>query len=212
MPKPRTNWSINEKRGVVVGWFHELREPGQTWTPRLDLYTAEEYLFKTLSTGKKRRTESERKRFIDQLRAEKLKSLLADRKASPKKNEAGPKINEVFQEWLDHVSAARSKKTILSYAKTANLYVQLIGNHRMGDLSRALLARFMSKVKAHPADNRAGKLLSDDTVFKHGRQLQTFLIWAKKSGYTNEDFEVTKPRLTKKEYRTLPPGAAQRVQ
>ncbi|OGG98998.1 MAG: hypothetical protein A2600_13225 [Candidatus Lambdaproteobacteria bacterium RIFOXYD1_FULL_56_27] len=212
MPRARTNWSVDEERGVLVGFFHELRKPGQTWTPRYDLCSTDEFAFKQTSRGKVRRSEKEQADLVARLKAEKLKALLAERPPVENVNRGRP-IKELFQEWLDQVGSVRSVGTVRSYACTASLYLLIIGDHRIKDLSSGHLSRFMGELgKRKVKHDGTVQEYSPTSVYKHGRQLGTFFEWAVKEGHLDRVPEIVKPRLTKKEYRTLPNGAVDLIQ
>src|SRR3989339_250969 len=141
MPRARTNWSVDEERGVLVGFFHELRKPGQTWTPRYDLCSTDEFAFKQTSRGKVRRSEKEQTELIARLKAEKLKALLAE-KPPVVERKGGPLVLEVMDEWLAEVSEFRAPGTLRMYKRAVALYREAVGDHSISEFASTHNRRF----------------------------------------------------------------------
>ena len=188
MPRPRTRFSLDEKRQVYVGWFHDLREPGQTWTPRFDLCSKYDCENKITKRGKIKRSSKEQADFLTKRWAERLQELLS--KKDRTETEKSPKIQIVFQVWLDQISMDRSPETYRLYQRAANLYLKSVGNHPVDAFTKAMELKFLKAVYD------AGR--SQANAFKMISTIQTFFHWASQSGYC-PDVKITKPRKTKKE-------------
>lgn len=198
MPRKRTEWSIDENRDVVVGWFHELRRPGQSWTPRYDLCSIGDYLFKHTARGLVRRSEVEMRSFITRLRAEKLKELLevmakADEERVAK---ATPYVRCLLQDWLKEVEEFRDPGTLRMYRKAVTYYEEALGDHPIDEFS----SFSNRKLRAHL--ERQG--LSLASQYKYMSYIRTFFAWAAKRGFCSPK-EITMPSKIRREPKVYSP-------
>ncbi|OGG99124.1 MAG: hypothetical protein A2600_04945 [Candidatus Lambdaproteobacteria bacterium RIFOXYD1_FULL_56_27] len=196
MPRARTNWSVDEERGVLVGFFHELRKPGQTWTPRYDLCSTDEFAFKQTSRGKVRRSEKEQTELIARLKAEKLKALLAE-KPPVVERKGGPLVLEVMDEWLAEVSEFRDPGTLRMYKRAVALYREAVGDHSISEFASTHNRRFGLYL------DKVG--LSLASQHKYLSYIRTFFGWAAKRNLC-QPTGVTVPSRIKREPKVYSTG------
>lgn len=101
--------------------------------------------------------------------------------------------------WLDDVGVTLAQKTQKLYAKTIELYLDSVGNHKLRDFNRTHNMKFfeaLEKVKS-PRGNK--ETISLATQNAHMRQLSNFLHWAYKHEYVDKRIELKKAQIPQKD-------------
>ena len=93
--------------------------------------------------------------------------------------------------WLDHVSTLRSPLTVREYALTCQKYLEAVGDHPVTQFRRHHEVSFLQHLK------ETG--LSEHSLAKQLRQLQTFWKWAYEQEYIEKLIRISKVRPTSRE-------------
>lgn len=165
----RKKFLLDKKEGVWKAKFYELLEFGKTQPQRITLCTIVEAELKETSRGLVRRSERERNNFLDHLRSEKLKELLAKKKIDSQTS-LTPPIKDIMQNWIEHLeSLGRAKSTIEAYLVTINYYIDVLGNHPIAEFSTENVNSLLRHLKV---------IVQPNTIKKHSRQLRAFAEYA----------------------------------
>lgn len=147
MPRKKSLFIIDQKRGVIRGNFHEFKS-GSDKALRKDLCTIEEADYKTTARGKKKRNESERANYLLQLYEEKKKELEAENTRKEAEKDKSRFISYLFNSWLSYikdlvVKNQRSKKTLDGYQKALEYYLDAIGDHEIEEFNQRKIQEYL---------------------------------------------------------------------
>lgn len=107
-------------------------------------------------------------------------------------------FSEVSTIWLDEVKETKSLKTFKTYKNSIDLYIKIVGNHRLADFDRATNMEFFKGLKKYK-NEKTEATLSPATQNMHMRQLQNFMNWAYDNEYIGKQFNLKKEKVPRKD-------------
>ena len=181
MNKQRQYYKFNAAKGIVQGVFYT--DGRRLWRKLCAIEEAE------CHPNGRRRSEQQRANFLAALYAEHEQQLGIQ---GPRKIRSVG-IREAFQNWIDLAQGIQSERTIKEhYAYTANLFVSLVGNFPLKEITIHHIDRFISALIERGNANTS--------INVRLASLKTFLRWAHERGYLQEIPKIKKLPTT----RTLP--------
>ncbi|MBF0240420.1 MAG: tyrosine-type recombinase/integrase [SAR324 cluster bacterium] len=190
MPREKQNFESDEQRQIIRGRFHRiLTESGRPLIR--DLCTFEELAFKTTSTGRKKRTETEKQNYLNALYEEKLLELETEKKEEQAKKTEVVLVQHVMQKYLDYIQQFKTKLTLTHYSHALSIYIEAVGNHPVTEYKKhfeVTLKQFLDK-----------KNLSPSTMRTYFVEIQSFWSWCFKNEYIEKPVFLEKPKIVKKE-------------
>jgi integrase len=149
-------------------------------------------------------TDQEKKKRIELLylaKEHEIKQHRLDERLKIKEKKRLKKVSgfsEVSKIWLDEVKETKSFKTYLTYKNSIDLYIKIVGNHRLTDFDRSRNMEFFKGLNKEGV-TRPNKSLSPATQNMHMRQVQNFMNWAYDNEYIDKQFNLKKQNVPKKD-------------
>ena len=177
---------LEKRRRIYRGRFHDFTLPSGESVTR-DLASEEEVLYKIVSGRRRKRSEREIGRILQELYTAALLAL--------ESGESGRKSNkrmvrETIQEWLDGIAVSRSAGTVKGYAEALSYFLSAIGNFELENppagMSGKLLA-YLRKRGLNPASTNS-----------RVQAVQVFFNYCEREDFLKRRVRLEKMRLTKK--------------
>ncbi len=184
MTQQREFYRINETKQIVQGVFYVQGK--RVWRMLCLIEQAE------FGPNGNRRSDKQRSNFLAGLYAELEKQLGVD---GPVKRRAVA-VKVAFQNWIDLARGIQAERTITEhYTYTANLFVELVGNFSIRDISVHHMDQFVSKLM--------DRGLANSTINVRLASLKTFLRWAQERGYLQKIPKIKMLPTTRKLPKTF---------
>ena len=165
----KSDYYEDESKGKVIGNFHVT---GKKRALRRTLCSIEEASYKISRSGiKQKRTDIEKAKLIHskiiQIQSQ-LDSSIKKEKEKPK--QSSQSIQNLSKNWLKDVVSRNTGKTVQTYSKTIEYFIEAVGNYNIEDHTSAHLNEFTGYLK--------NRKISTQTRIKYIRQLQAFFNWS----------------------------------
>ena len=125
--------------------------------------------------------------------------LTKDKKQKSRKLES---IKEASAKWLKEIKTLKDNNTHNEYKHSIEIYIALVGNHRVVDFDRESNVTFLAGLADYTSD-RTGKLISANTQHKHLRHLKSFLNWCHLNEYFPTPKKLIMPQTPEQEMETF---------
>ena len=173
MSRSPTDQYVDERRGIVVGRFHDLGKPA----PRKDLCTLEHLIYDDSGDRRRKRSKSEQTRLVKQLWLKKYKEIVEGFKHEKPKPQ-NISLKEAADEWISVVKNRNSEETHKAYLKTANKLLEEPDTFRkLSDINEQTIANWIYK---YSQDHTPGG------TNKHIRQINAFLNYCQRQDWINK--------------------------
>jgi integrase/recombinase XerD len=174
MARPKTNHYYDDKRRIVVGYFH--MQKGRRAVKR-DLFTYDEIDYKNRNGKKIERTKEEKaKYFADVYNEKQLELWEKYSKSEESIDKQTISLKKLSEKWLEEIKTNSTKQ---SYSITTRYYFNCVGDYFIEDHEREYIERFKQ--------NLIEKKHSEATINKHLRVIRAFFNWLKYNEYTNKN-------------------------
>ena len=187
----REQYVFNDKRKIVCARFYELKESGRRQPPLHKLCTYDVFNFKP--NGSKRSVK-EQNNLLNRMYQDKqieLKEKKEHKEQAILKEKNGLQVQVAMQNWLDHVTEFRNKRTVTEYELLCRRYIEAVGDHSVLEVKLFHQENFLNALRR--------KHLSEHTQEKYLRQLQIFWNWAFEQEYVDKHVKITKLRPISRE-------------
>ncbi len=179
---------------AVIGKFRLEKLRGGQQGKRVKICSIEDYEYKILSNGEKRlRSPKEKAKLIEKLYNLKLKDLLVEKQKAEKE---GLSVKKLMFDWLEYVKTKNSDITENRYRTTVDYYLEAVGDHHIENYNYKIYLKFLNYLKKR---QHRGKLLSEQRIRTHFRQLRVFYNWAYKQRIIERSFYIELPDADKKD-------------
>lgn len=113
-------------------------------------------------------------------------------------------VGQIACEWLEGIRVSVKQSTYPKYYDVVyKRIVPQLGHIKMKKLNNALLNKFISNQLENGRLNGKNKGLSAKTVYDISTILKQILKYARIQGYTEQNFNIIRPRIEEKEYHLL---------
>ena len=120
------------------------------------------------------------------------------------KNSCTMTVGQIACEWLEGIRVSVKQSTYPKYYDIVyKRIVPQLGHIKIKKLNNALLNKFISSQLENGRLNGKNKGLSAKTVYDIGTILKQILKYARIQGYTEQNFNIIRPRIEEKEYHLL---------
>ena len=167
MPRDKEKYRFDDKRGVVRGRFHTLKQAGQA-TPLYAICTIGDWEYKITSKGKKKRTVIEQAKYLDlqyQKKQKELEKNRAEKNYSTKTEAERTTLAEVIERYLNKIAPKKSFAHQKALGIQLKYFRKRIGSRTLEQITPAFVVQCRDALEATGrADSTINRYLASLSV------------------------------------------------